>query len=229
MRFKACVFDAYGTLFDVAAAARDYAEALPPGDALRTVWPALAETWRLKQLEYCWLRSIDGRYRTFWTLTGDALDHALEAHGVDAARHRAGLLALYRTLRPYPEVRAALEAIRSHGAPLAILSNGDAEMLSDAVAAAGFSDLFSAVLSVEEVRVFKPHPSVYALAASRFDCAPSEILFFSANGWDVCSAAAYGFTTIWVNRRGAPLDRLGAAPTAMIDTLAQAPARAAAL
>lgn len=219
---KACVFDAYGTLFDVAAAARDYAGALPTTDPLAKSWTALAETWRLKQLEYTWLRAVDGRHRAFWAVTEDALDYALEAHDIDAAAHRDGLLKLYRTLGAYPEAGETLRALRAQGFACAILSNGDPAMLADAVNGAGFADALDDVLSVESVGVFKPSAKVYALATERFSCARDEILFFSSNGWDVCSAAAYGFRTVWVNRRGAPLDRLGAAPDQIVADLSGA-------
>ncbi|MEL6978692.1 MAG: haloacid dehalogenase type II [Pseudomonadota bacterium] len=222
---KACVFDAYGTLFDVAAAARSYAQGLPAEDPLQERWSALAESWRVKQLEYSWLRAADGRYRDFWALTGDALDYALEAHAIDAAAEapREALLALYHRLGAFPEAGAALSALKRAGAATAILSNGTPDMLSAAVAAAGFEDRLDAVLSADAVKAFKPDPKVYALATAEFGCEPEEILFFSANGWDVCSAAAYGFRGVWVNRRGAPTDRLGVALECVIKDLVVAP------
>ena len=223
---KACVFDAYGTLFDVAAAARDYAAGLPSEDPLKARWTDLSETWRAKQLEYSWLRAADGRHRDFWSLTEDALDYAMEAHAIDPGAHRGGLLALYRALGAYAEAGEALGALKSEGFACAILSNGEPGMLAAAVENAGFGPLLDAVLSAEEAGVFKPSGRVYDLATARFRCAPREILFFSSNGWDVCSAAAYGFRAVWVNRRGAPLDRLGATPDRIVSDLSGASALA---
>lgn len=200
-----CVFDAYGTLFDVDAAARD--SAVP-----RDIWPRLSADWRRKQLEYTWLRTVAGAHVDFWQVTQDALDWALEAAGLDDAALRAELLALYRRLAPYPEVRAVLDALRARGVGLAILSNGSRAMLDDAVAAAGFTGLFDAVLSVDAVGAFKPAPSVYDLVGARFGHAPRDVIFVSANGWDICSGAAYGFRTFWLNRAGAPMDRLHGQP-----------------
>ena len=219
---KVCVFDAYGTLFDVAAAARDYASTLPDSDPLTREWTALAETWRVKQLEYTWLRAASDQHSDFWSVTKDALDFALEAHRVPAEAHQDGLLQLYRRLGPYPEAGAALRRLREAGTPCAILSNGEPGMLAAAVENAGFSDMLAAVISVEEVGAFKPSPKVYALATERFRCDRGDVLFFSSNGWDVCSAAAYGFRTIWVNRRQAPVDRLGARPDHIVGDLSQA-------
>jgi 2-haloacid dehalogenase len=230
-KIVACVFDAYGTLFDVAAAARDLAARRPDDAAFAAAWPALAETWRSKQLEYTWLRAITGSHRDFETVTADALDFALDAHELDPAALAAPLMALYRELGAYPEVRSALEALKADGRALAILSNGSPAMLDAAVAAAGLGELLPAenLLSVESVGVFKPHDSVYALATTRFDCAREAILFVSSNGWDVCSAAAYGFRTAWVNRRSAPVDRLDATPDRIVPTLSDLAAVAHAL
>ena len=147
-----CVFDAYGTLFDVDAAARR-AAAEPGGDVLAAHWPRLSADWRRKQLEYSWLRSLAGAHADFWTITQDALDWALAASGLDDPDLRARLLALYRRLDAFPEVPAVLGDLRARGLPLAILSNGSAGMLADAVTAAGLDDAFDAVLSVDAARV----------------------------------------------------------------------------
>ncbi len=218
---RACVFDAYGTLFDVAAAARSLAARRPDDAAFASNWQALAETWRRKQLEYTWLRAVAGSHRDFEKVTADSLDFALEAHGLDAATLHPPLMALYRELGAYPEVRDALTTLKADGRALSILSNGSPSMLEAAVGAAGLGDLLpnENLLSVESVGVFKPHDSVYALATQRFDCAREEILFVSSNGWDACSAAAFGFRTAWVNRRGEPVDRLDANPDRIVPTL----------
>jgi 2-haloacid dehalogenase len=202
-----CVFDAYGTLFDVDAAARD--SAVP-----RDLWPRLAAQWRRKQLEYTWLRTVAGAHVDFWQVTQDALDWALELLALDDPALRAELLALYRRLAPYPEVPAVLAQLRARGLTLAILSNGARGMLADAVASAGFDGMFDAVLSVDAVGAYKPAPAVYDLVGAEFGCAPRDVLFISANGWDICSGAAYGFRTLWLNRSGAPGDRLHGAPEA---------------
>ena len=194
------VFDAYGTLFDVDAAARR-AAAEPGREGLAAVWPQLARDWRDRQLQYTWLRSIAGAHADFETVTGEALDWALEAAGLagDAAL-RARLMALYRELDAYPEVPAMLAALKAAGRPAAILSNGAPEMLAATVRAAGLEGAFDAVLSVEAVGVYKPARAVYDLVAGRFGCAPEDVLFVSSNGWDAGCAAGYGFRTVWANR-----------------------------
>jgi len=206
-----CVFDAYGTLFDVDAAAR-VAASEPSGAALAAHWPHLAADWRRKQLEYTWLRSLAGAHVDFWQVTQDALDWALEAAKLDDPSLRARLLDLYRRLAPFPEVPQVLRTLQDKGVRLAILSNGSEPMLADAVASAGLSGEFDAVLSVDAVGIFKPAPAVYDMVGARFGLTPAEVLFVSSNGWDICSGAAYGFRTLWVNRAGAPLDRLHGAP-----------------
>lgn len=206
-----CVFDAYGTVFDVDAAARRAAS--EPGDAvLTTHWPTVSADWRRKQLEYTWLRSLAGAHVDFWQITQDALDWALEAAGLDDPNLRARLLDLYRRLDPFAEVPQVLHALQGQGMRLAILSNGSSEMLAEAVSSAGLDRVFDAVLSVDDVGIFKPAPAVYDMVGARFETAPEDVLFVSSNGWDVCSGAAYGFRTLWVNRAGAPLDRLHGVP-----------------
>ena len=219
MPVSVCVFDAYGTLFDVNAAARR-AAAEPGAGALAEVWPALARDWRAKQLEYSWLRAIAGRHCDFWKVTADGLDWALAAAGLsDDAALRARLLDLYRRLDAYPEVPAMLDDLRARGLQTAILSNGSPAMLDDAVASAGLTDAFDAVLSVEEAGVFKPHDRVYDLVGARFCCPRDAVLFVSSNGWDAAGAAGYGFRTVWVNRGGAPVDRLYATPDHVLTDL----------
>lgn len=210
MTTRLALFDAYGTLFDVAGAART-AAAEPGCGALAKHWPALSALWRRKQLEYSWLRAVMGAHADFWTVTGEALDHAIEATAVDPAL-RPRLMDLYRRLPAYPEVAPVLQAIRAQGVPTAVLSNGSPAMLTDAVAAAGLGDLLDDVISVEDAGVFKPDPRVYALPGRRFGVAKGEVLFVSSNGWDVAGAACFGFRTLWVNREGAPRDRLPHGP-----------------
>lgn len=224
MTITVCVFDAYGTLFDVAAAARQ-AAAAPGQDRLAAIWPALAEDWRRKQLEYSWLRAITGAHCDFWQVTQDGLDWALDRQGLaQEADLRALLLGLYWRLAAFPEVPAMLAALRARGMQTAILSNGSPDMLGGAVASAGLTDLLDAVLSVETVGIFKPAPQVYDLVIQRFGCAKHHVLFVSSNGWDAASAASYGFRTAWVNRAGLPQDRLPSPPQHVLTDLAGVPA-----
>ena len=224
MAITTCIFDAYGTLFDVAAAAREAAEADADGP-LAERWPRLAADWRLKQLEYSWLRAVMGAHADFWQVTGDGLDWALEAAGLDgdpALRER--LMQLYWELGAYPEVASVLGDLRDAGLATGILSNGSPEMLAGAVKSAGIARLLDHVLSVESVGVFKPARAVYDMVGRTFDCAPAEVLFVSSNGWDAAAAAAYGFRTAWVNRAGAPRDRLPGRPDHEVADLSALPA-----
>lgn len=196
---RACVFDAYGTLFDVHSAVRRHAAEI--GAAA----DAVSQAWRTKQLEYTWVRSLMGRHADFWACTEDALGYALAVHGLGA---RAGLverlLGAYRELSPYPEVRGALEKLVADGIRIAVLSNGTPEMLRAAVASAGLADLDMPLLSVEAVGIYKPDPRVYRIAVDALGVEAGAISFQSSNAWDVAGAGAYGFRTVWVNRSGQP-------------------------
>jgi 2-haloacid dehalogenase len=222
MTIRVCVFDAYGTLFDVAAAARAVAKE-PQRGALAGNWAELAEDWRRKQLEYSWLRAITGDHVPFWEVTKDALDWAMDRAGLADPELRERLLALYWELAPYREVPFALAALKARGLACAILSNGSPAMLEGAVDSAGIGEYLDAVLSVETIGVFKPARGVYDMVGARFDCAASEVLFVSANGWDAAAAAAYGFRTVWVNRAGLPPDRLMAQPAHVLHELSAVP------
>lgn len=210
-KITTCIFDAYGTLFDVAAAARELA-AQPGREAFAAVWPQVASDWRLKQLQYSWLRAVAGDHCGFWQVTGDGLDWALERAGLTDPGLREALMGLYWHLSAFPEVPPMLAALKAAGLQVGILSNGAPDMLAGAVDSAGIGEHLDAVLSVEEVGVFKPARAVYDLVGQRFDCAPAEVLFVSSNGWDAAYAAAYGFDTLWVNRAGEPTDRLSGQP-----------------
>jgi 2-haloacid dehalogenase len=216
---RACVFDAYGTLFDFGSAAAACADVL--GD--RTA--ALTALWRDKQLQYSWLRGLQGRYAPFRQVTGEALDFALESLGLagDPAL-RARLMDLYDRLDPFPEVPAVLGALRARGLATATLSNGSPDMLGAACASSGLDGLLDAVISVEEVPSFKPDPRVYRLAPDRLGVAAAEILFVSANGWDAWAASAFGMRVAWCNRAGARPERLPGAPDAEVRSLADLPA-----
>ena len=223
MTITTCIFDAYGTLFDVAAAARE-AAAEPGRESFAEHWPQVAEHWRLKQLQYSWLRAITGAHTDFWEVTQNGLDWALEASGLSGdAALRERLLQLYWELSAYPEVPAMLAALKSAGLNTAILSNGSPAMLDGAVRSAGIGDLLDDVLSVESVGIFKPARAVYDLVGDRFGCAPDDVLFVSSNGWDAAGAAGYGFTTAWVNRAGDPVDRLPWTPGHVLDDLTTIP------
>ncbi len=223
MTITTCIFDAYGTLFDVAAAARRAASE-PGREAFAKVWTKVANDWRLKQLQYTWLRAIMDAHTDFWTVTQNGLDYALEASGLsDDNDLRERLLALYWELEAYEEVPMMLTALKDAGLNTAILSNGSPDMLSGAVKSAGLRAKFDAVLSVEDVGIFKPDPSVYQMVCDRFNCTPAEVLFVSSNGWDVAGASKFGFQATWVNRAGEPQDRLPWGPKATLETLHNIP------
>ena len=223
-----CVFDAYGTLFDVTAAARQVAEA-EGGEALADLWPTLAADWRERQLAYTWLRSLAGAHADFWQVTGEALDWALERHGLDDAGLRDRLMALYRDLPAFPEVPDMLGALKDGDHPTGILSNGSPEMLSSAVASAGIARLLDHVLSVESVGTFKPAPAVYDMVGRAFDVGKGDVLFVSSNGWDAAAARGYGFRSVWVNRGGLPMDRLPWSPDHVLPDLTGLPELAGSL
>jgi 2-haloacid dehalogenase len=213
----ACVFDAYGTLFDfnsAASAARD---------ELGDDWQRLSELWRLKQLQYTWLRGLAQHHAGFWQVTGDALDFALATLKIERPGLSDRLMNLYLQLNTYPEVPAMLRKLKGSGMKLAILSNGTPPMLAAVVANSGLDGVFDAVLSVEEVGVFKPHPSVYALAAERLQIAPARVCFLSSNGWDAFSAKAFGFQVIWCNRFGQAAERIPSTPDGEIADLSLLP------
>ncbi len=228
MPITTCVFDAYGTLFDVAAAARTAASE-PGRDDLAQCWQKLANDWRLKQLQYTWLRAVADAHGDFWDVTQDGLDWAMENNGLDDAELRERLLQLYWELQAYPEVPDMLGTLKQAGLNTAILSNGSPAMLDGAVQSAGVGEFLDDVLSVESVGIFKPHKSVYDLVGKRFDCAKDEVLFVSSNGWDAAASAGYGFQTVWVNRAGEPMDRLPWTPTNVLKDLTTIPDLAARL
>ena len=215
---QACVFDAYGTLFDFAAAARKCHDVL--GDNL----DRLTALWRDKQLQYTWLRAAQGRHSDFWQVTGDALDCSLETLGINRPGLRDRLMSLYLTLDPFPEVPDTLKQLKASGLRIAILSNGSPRMLDAVVKAAKLPSLLDAVLSVEEVGVYKPHPKVYQLAVDRLGIVASAISFQSSNAWDAYAASAFGMKVVWCNRYGQRRERLPGAPNCEVQSLAELPA-----
>ncbi len=217
-RPAALVFDAYGTLFDVHSVTR-LADTLWPGRGA-----ALSQLWRTKQLEYTWLRSLMHRYEDFSRVTEDSLRYTCEAMGLPySADSHAQLMAAYLLLDPFPEVRETLAHLA--GIPLAILSNGSPAMLAPLVANAGLGGVIPTVLSVDEVKVFKPDPRVYQLAVDRLGVPASAIGFVSSNCWDAIGAESFGFRVFWINRGGAPVDRMGFTPDTILASLADLPAR----
>ncbi len=215
---RACVYDAYGTLFDFASAAQQCR------DVLGERASALTALWRDKQLAYTWLRAAAGRHADFRQVTEDALDYALETLAVGAPGLRERLLHLYLALAPFPEVGEVLVRVRGAGLKTAILSNGTPAMLAAVVGAAKLEPLFDQVLSVEEVQVYKPHPRVYQLAVDRLGIAPAAIAFVSSNGWDAHAASAFGMQVVWCNRYNQAPERLPGRPDRTITTLTALPA-----
>ena len=193
-----CVFDAYGTLFDVHAAAGRQRAAIGPA------YERLSQTWRSKHLEYTWIHAQTARPIDFWTLTQRSLDYAIASVGGVPEGVRAHLLAAYRQMDAFPEVPGLLQQLRASGTRLAILTNGDPDMIAEAVLAAGLDQQFDAVLSVQQAGIFKPARQVYQLVHDRFGGVPADVTFFSSNRWDIAGAQVFGFQTLWVNRVGAP-------------------------
>jgi 2-haloacid dehalogenase len=215
---EACVFDAYGTLYDFnSAVARHRAAIGPKADVL-------SEMWRNKQIQYTWLRNSMGAYAKFWQVTGEALDNCLATHGITDPSVRQKLLDAYLALDPFPEVPDALDRLKRAGVRLAILSNGNPEMLNPMVAASGLADRFDAVLSVDEAGIFKVDPGAYRLVEKRLGVRPDKVCFLSSNCWDAHGAAHFGFSTVWVNRTGAPEDNLPGKLAAQIKDLSHLPA-----
>lgn len=212
----ACVFDAYGTLFDVHGPMRKLAAEIGPEA------DNISKLWRQKQLEYTWLRSLMGVHTDFWHVTGEALDYALAQYEIKEPGLKDEIMALYLNLEAYPEVKDALEAVRGRSKRTAILSNGSPAMLEAAVQHAGLDKLFDFVISVEDVGIFKPSRRVYRLAMQKFHLqdAPA-ICFVSANTWDAQGAAQFGFQSVRVDRFGLKDDNIPGKPAAMITDLSE--------
>lgn len=213
---SAIVFDAYGTLFDVHSVAA-LANELFPGQG-----DALSQRWRAKQLEYSWTLSLMGRYEDFWNVTDHALTFACHALKLscDASQH-ARLMDSYLRLSAFPEASAGLKQLS--GRTLAILSNGSPKMLASVVSSSGLSGVFKQVISVDEVRIYKPNPRVYRLATDKLGVQPSSVVFVSSNAWDVGGAKAFGFRTCWVNRDGAPPEELNLNADVVVRSLTELP------
>lgn len=214
---KACVFDAYGTLFDVHSAVGKHRHQL--GDKADLV----SILWRTKQLEYTWLRSLMGHHADFWKVTQDALDYAFDMHGINNPDLHERLIEAYLKLDCYPEVPEALSILKNRGFKLAVLSNGTPAMLEAAVKNSGIDDLIEKNFSVEDIGIFKPDPRVYQIAVDGMKVKPEEIVFQSSNAWDASGASAFGFKVGWVNRFGQSKERLPGQPDAEIKNLMELP------
>lgn len=215
---RACVFDAYGTLYDFNSATERCRDAL--GDKA----DRLSAEWRTKQLQYTWLRSLMGRYAPFWTVTGDALDYAMDTLGIDDPALRERLMGLYMNIDAFPEVNEVLTTLKEAGMKLAILSNGSPDMLDAAAKHTGCEAILDASFSVDELGVYKPDPRVYQMAVDKLGVPREAIAFQSSNSWDAVGAAAFGFRVVWINRYGQRRERLPAQPDAEIDSLRALPA-----
>jgi 2-haloacid dehalogenase len=214
---KACVFDAYGTLFDVHSAVGKHRERL--GDLADQV----SAVWRTKQLEYTWLRSLMGKHADFWQVTLDALDYAFDMHSVKDEDLRRDLIEAYLKLDCYPEVPGALAELKERGFEIAILSNGTPKMLEAAVKNSGLEELIPEIFSVEQVGIFKPDPRVYQIAVEGLNVKAEEIVFQSSNAWDAAGAAAFGLRVAWINRFNQSSERLPGKPDAEIKLLSELP------
>lgn len=212
---KSCVFDAYGTLFDIHSPTARVADEL--GDKSQ----ALSDLWRTKQLQYTWLRSLMGEYADFWQVTGDALDYALAAHGVDNPDLRERMLNLYLSLDAYPDAVDTLKELKARGYTTAILSNGSPDMLDAAAKNSGLAPLLDHILSVADVGIYKPDSRVYQMAVDATGSTPDQICFVSANAWDCNGGANFGFQNAHVNRFDQPEERMPGEPRAIIRSLAE--------
>ena len=214
MKPRAIVFDAYGTLFDVNSAAEKCK------NKLGNKWESFANFWRTTQLEYTWLRSLMKKHKDFWQITEDSLDKSMKVFDVDH-NLKNELLNLYKILSPYPEVKKVLKNLKERKFKLAILSNGTPELLNDLVKKNDLNNLFDDLFSIEEVQIYKPDSKVYDLPIKKYNIQPNEIVFLSANTWDVSGGGNYGYHSIWVNRNKSHFDNLDYLPKNEIGNLTQ--------
>jgi len=198
---KAIIFDAYGTLFDVNSAAEKCKDKI--GDK----WEGFANFWRTTQLEYTWLRSLMKKHKDFWQVTGDSLDKSMNAFNIDKSM-RNELLDLYKTLNTFPEVKDVLNKLKEKNYKLAILSNGTPTLLNELVKSSNIENIFDDVFSIEEVEIYKPHSRVYDIPVKKYKIQKNEVVFLSANTWDVSGGGNYGYNAIWVNRNNNIFDNL---------------------
>jgi len=211
---KAIIFDAYGTLFDVNSAAEKSKNKI--GDK----WEAFANYWRTTQLEYTWLRSLMHRHKDFWQITEDSLDKSMKVFNINKDM-KTELLNLYKKLSPFSEVKETLENLKKKEMKLSILSNGTPELLNTLVVSNKFDTIFDDIFSIEEVRIYKPDSKVYDLPVNKYKIKPDEIIFLSANTWDVSGGGNYGYNSVWVNRNNTVFDNLDYKPFKEIKSLQQ--------
>ena len=211
---KAILFDAYGTLFDVNSAAEKSKNKI--GDK----WEAFANYWRTTQLEYTWLRSLMHRHKDFWQITEDSLDKSMKVFNINKDM-KTELLNLYKKLLPFSEVKETLENLKKKEIKLSILSNGTPELLNTLVVSNKFDTIFDDIFSFEEVRIYKPDSKVYDLPVNKYKIKPNEIIFLSANTWDVSGGGNYGYNSVWVNRNNTVFDNLDYKPFKEIKSLQQ--------
>ena len=214
MKTKAVVFDAYGTLFDVNSAAEKCK------DKIGVKWETFANFWRTTQLEYTWLRSLMKRHKNFWDITEDSLDKSMKVFNVNN-NMKNELLSLYKILSPYPEVRGVLKDLKKKKFKLSILSNGTPDLLNELVENNKLNNLFDDLFSIEEVKIYKPDPSVYELPVKKYKIKSGEITFLSANTWDVSGGGNFGYNSIWVNRHNSVFDILDFQPKNEVSNLTQ--------
>ena len=211
---KAIIFDAYGTLFDVNSAAEKCKDKI--GDK----WESFANYWRTTQLEYTWIRSLMKRHKDFWKVTEDSLDKSMKAYEIDYSM-RNELLDLYKILSPFEEVPEVLKSIREKNLKLAILSNGTPTLLNELVKSNNLENIFDDIFSIEEVGIYKPDSKVYDLPINQYQIQKNEVVFLSANTWDVSGGGNYGYNSIWVNRNKNTFDNLDYVPKYQIENLSK--------
>jgi len=211
---KAIIFDAYGTLFDVNSAAEKCKDKI--GDK----WEGFANYWRTTQLEYTWLRSLMNRHKDFWQVTEDSLDKSMKFFKIDSSM-RNDLLDLYKILSPFSEVKETLKKLKKKDLKLAILSNGTPSLLENLVKNNNLENIFDDIFSIEEVGIFKPDSKVYELPVNKYNIKKDEILFLSANTWDVSGGGNYGYNSVWVNRNKNIFDNLDYQPLDEIHDLSE--------
>ena len=211
---EACVFDAYGTLFDVNSAA------VKCKKKLGNRWESFANAWRTTQLEYTWLRSLMKKHKNFWEITKDSLDHAMETFKIKKEM-RNELLNLYKELSPYSEVKDCLEGLKSKKIKIAILSNGTPDLLKGLVESNNIQNYFDDIMSIESVGIYKPDAKVYEMPIKKYGCKPENICFMSSNTWDVSGGGVFGYNAVWVNRFNKVFDKLSYKPQFVINNLNQ--------
>ncbi|WP_085909708.1 haloacid dehalogenase type II [Kiloniella majae] len=212
---KAFVFDAYGTLLDVHSAVHKLSRELGPNAQ------GISDIWRTKQLEYSWLRSLMESHSDFWNVTADALTYALKYHDMEDQDLHAQLMSLYLEISAYQDALSTLKEINKYKYASLVLSNGSQEMLDKSLENSGLQPLLDKAISIDDVRIYKPSPQVYKLATDYVKCQPEEILFVSANAWDVAGANHFGFRVAWINRFKRPPEILPGKPEFIIDSLSE--------